>query len=204
MSLIELTVGKENNRVTTAEVYAFFCDTEEELSVYQATLKYPLKISRVGPTASFPAIIGSPKEVGGAWSRANYSVAEGGILKLWVRRKTYEGTYAKVVPLWIQAREQGPFNNIRIQLLGTNRSATPEATVSGRFDVIDYAKTFAAGRKSRPDFAPAADIAEVFNIELVSPEIAPKDPPKKVTVVTLPSGQVAAYQEPKNERFLNI
>lgn len=205
MPLIELTLGKENSRTSTAEVFGFLCGEQEELSLYQASKAAGAKVSKLGPGGRFPAQHGRPEGIAGSWNKVTYQVQEGEIIKVWVRKKIGEASRGETAAIYLQARETGPFQKISIPLINEpQRSVLSEAEVTGRFDIIPYNQVTAEGKKSRLDFVTADVMRRFFNVRILAPETARKQVEVK-TLVTLESGrmvEVAPVATPQNSRFM--
>lgn len=157
--LLQTVMGQENFPNTSAKVFAFIVPTRlhpgKELNIALAA-KAEIGISKVGTAADFPCAPGFKPELG-RWTRANYDLPEGTIVKIFLNKSVPFGQARVNANLLIKMRNNGPFMRVGAILTGAANATISRANFEGRFDIITPTQAMALGAAIPLHFLPTFD-----------------------------------------------
>ena len=176
MGLISTMTGSEAQSDAFVKIYAFHVgkDGKDQFISKAKTMTSAVK----GGVPTYEgAVAGITKEIGGSWIMQSYEVGEGEILKINTQKKEGWNTLLRSAQIFLHVRENGPLQEVTINLLNRPRSRFPRAVFSGRFDILTPDEVFNMYGIVVPAhyhrfFSPLAQ-EKVYSIRQLQPEKAP-------------------------------
>lgn len=174
---IEVMVGNETTRNSSAALYLFWMPRDDqqmpkrEIGMDSAIRFMPTM--RRNHQKVMNATLDRPRDIGGAWTEAHYTVPDKTALKLW-GEKTGWGVVAAKAALVLFCSKDAPVSRVTMKLCGLPTCSKHEVTMIGQFWVLD--RDSVADFPDVPQLTPVTEkfsspvfVKETFKIETLIP-----------------------------------
>lgn len=205
--------GSETFKGAAAKAHAFWSPTPEDTRNYPSLkqevflnmgTKHSPEISRISQQTDL-AYNGLRKELG-KWITATYDVPSGLILKVFGQFKGGWNNLQSRACIYLQMRETGPHQKVRIPLTQLERSRFQFAEYEGRFDILPLTDVEQLGVVVKPQFRRLCEqdaVNRVFIVEVLNEEMEPRKR-KVVERIRNADGKTVTVVRTKRTRALEI
>lgn len=183
--LISTTCGFENFETGSAKSYVFVVPTTE-FKLKEAHIGIVAKsggpVRLAGSPEHYPAAPGMRDETG-RWTRANYEVPEGLVLKVFMQRNGHFGSMRVMASQLLRMRNNAAYRKVGTILTGNPHAQFSRVWIEGRFDLLSVADAEQYGVLIPPHFRTGFQPVmqrRGFEYVVTDPELAPV--PVKLTV----------------------
>lgn len=209
MPILQTTIGDVNLRNCSAKISIFHCDKAGGLERYLSqAAKAQTQVTQRGMAIFSPSVQGMLKEVGGRCINSTFSIAEGEILKVFVKINPGYGRLEKNANFFIKAREHAAYRAVSINTVDAPSVIFRTARLEGCFDMLSLEEAIAEGIQVKSVFRRAYDpnlVASVISKhEVLQPERAPSIKKQIVEVVDPISGASTNVVKVKRRRAISI
>ena len=168
MAILDITMGSENVESASAKVHAFVSVNGEELHISKAQCRQ-IGIARLGTTNTYDAVPGMRHDVCGSWTRANYDIPNGTLVKIFASCNKGFGDLPRLHSVVVQVHERHDLIRLEVELTGNSRCAYPTLSIRGRMRLVGLEEAQTLGFRCNPAFAvqfnqtePLIRVAEVL------------------------------------------
>jgi len=209
-TMIETMCGSENFPGMQSKVYLFYTPSyafpnpmgEQQLFAAAKTGLHGVSALRAGGRINAHE---NGDTNAGFFTKSDYAIPEGMILKLFAMRKVGTGL-PHVGSVFLRARATAALRRYEVALTGFNRATLRNGYVEGRFDVLSLAQAKALGVRVNPlhekQFNPVTARAMITPKDL-SPEIAAAPVLDKRTIENA-EGQAVEVTRVRSKRSLDL
>jgi hypothetical protein len=209
MPIIQTTIGDVNLRNASAKISLFHYNkvngTEQYIS--QAA-KSANEVMQRGMAIFSPSVQGMLKEIGGRCINATFSIAEGEIVKVFVKINPGYGRLEKFANFFIKAREHAAYRVVSINTVDAPGVLFKTAKLEGCFDMLSLEEALAEGVQVKSVFRRAYDPSRVATVitknEVLQAERAASVKKEIVEVIDPLSGESTSVVKVKRRRAISI
>jgi hypothetical protein len=209
MPIIQTTIGDVNLRNASAKISLFHYNkvngTEQYIS--QAA-KSANEVMQRGMAIFSPSVQGMLKEIGGRCINATFSIAEGEIVKVFVKINPGYGRLEKFANFFIKAREHAAYRVVSINTVDAPGVLFKTAKLEGCFDMLSLEEALAEGVQVKSVFRRAYDPSRVATVitknEVLQAERAASVKKEIVEDIDPLSGESTSVVKVKRRRAISI
>ena len=209
MPILQTTIGDVNLRNASAKVSIFHYDKAGGVERYISQVaKAQKEVTQRGMAIFSPSVQGMLKEIGGRCINATFSIAEGEILKIFVKINPGYGRLEKFANFFIKAREHAAYRVVSINTLDAPGVLFKTAKLEGCFDMLSLEEALAEGVQVksvfRRAFAPELVATVVSKNEVLQAERTASVKKEIVEVIDPLSGESTNVVKVKRRRAISI
>jgi hypothetical protein len=209
MPIIQTTIGDVNLRNASAKISLFHYNkvngTEQYIS--QAA-KSANEVTQRGMAIFSPSVQGMLREIGGRCINATFSIAEGEVVKVFVKINPGYGRLEKFANFFIKAREHAAYRVVSINTVDAPGVLFKTAKLEGCFDMLSLEEALAEGVQVKSVFRRAYDPSRVATVitknEVLQAERAASVKKEIVEVIDPLSGESTSVVKVKRRRAISI